>query len=180
MTKFVITLAFIIIAQSLSAQSYTTDKSSVIFYSGAKLEDITAENTKSTCMLNLSKNEIAFLVPIKDFKFDKPLMQEHFNQKYMETDKYPKSTFKGKIVGVKTIKGPQQVKAVGKLTIHGITRDIEIPGTINIEESVVKLDSKFVIRLQDFNIERPKLLGQNLAENIDVSINFQLRYLGGS
>src|SRR4051812_41836967 len=97
-------------------QKYISEKTFVSFYSHATIEDIKAENTKASSVFDTSTGNIAFSVPIKDFMFAKTLMQEHFNEKYMETEKFPKSTFQGKIVGFDlTKKGPQSVKAQGKI-----------------------------------------------------------------
>src|SRR5689334_2689214 len=112
------------------AQKYGVEKSFVSFYSHATIEDITAENKKSSAIFNAATGDIVFSIPIADFKFAKSLMQEHFNEKYMETEKFPKATFQGKVSGFDAAAtGLQNAKATGKLAIHGVTKDVEIPGT---------------------------------------------------
>ena len=159
-----------------SAQKYSSEKSTVGFYSHATLEDIKANNTQSKAILDIANHSIAFTIPIRDFKFEKSLMQEHFNEKYMESDKFPRSTFQGKMTGFDiNKKGLQQVSATGKITIHGITKDVEIPGTVEvINTSTIQLNSSFTIKLNDYQIKIPQLLWQKIAEQVEVKIDFTL------
>src|SRR3990170_8969068 len=137
-----------------SAQKFTTEKTFVSFYSQAAIEDITAENTKTAGVFNAATGDIAFSVPIKEYKFEKSLMQEHFNEKYMETEKYPKSTFQGKITGYDpNATGTQNVTSKGNLTIHGETKEVEIPGTIEKQGDKLMMKSKFIVRLEDYKIK---------------------------
>jgi polyisoprenoid-binding protein YceI len=100
-------------------------------------------------------------------------MQEHFNEKYLETDKYPKATFQGKIEGFLLSTTTQQtVKAVGKLSLHGITKDVSIPGTILVTNNKLALESKFIVKLADYEIKIPQLMWQNIAEQVEVTLNF--------
>lgn len=155
------------------AQKYTVEKSSVVFYSHATIEDITAENKKSSAIFNAATKEIVFSIPISEFQFAKSLMQEHFNEKYMDTDKYPKSTFKGTVSGFDaSAAGTQNAKATGKLTIHGVERDVEIPGTIEKSGDKLLFKSKFIVKLEDYKVDRPQLLWQNIAEQVEVTIDF--------
>jgi polyisoprenoid-binding protein YceI len=158
---------------NVSAQKFTVEKSSVVFYSHATIEDITAENKKSSAIFNVETKEIVFSIPIAEFQFAKSLMQEHFNEKYMDTDKYPKSTFKGKVSGFDSnSSGAQNAKAAGKLSIHGVERDVEIPGTIEKSGDKLLFKSKFIVKLEDYKVDRPQLLWQNIAEQVEVTIDF--------
>ncbi len=166
-------LALSLISIASLAQKYVADKSTIVFFSDAAVEDITAKNTKSTSIFNVETGEIAFSIPIQDFEFAKSLMKEHFNEKYMETEKFPKSTFQGKITGYEANKaGSQPATATGKLTIHGVTKDVEIPGTLEIAPEKVQLHSKFIVKLDDYNVKRPQLLWKNIAEQVEVTIDF--------
>jgi polyisoprenoid-binding protein YceI len=156
----------------VQGQKVTLKKSTVTFFSDAAIEDITASTTKTAGIIDLSKAEFAFSVPIKEFEFEKSLMKEHFNEKYMETDKFPKATFVGSIRNYHSGTESQQVKATGKLTIHGVTKDIEIPATMKKSGDTYKVDAKFMIRLEDYNIEIPQLLFQNIAEAVEVTVDF--------
>ena len=169
-------LLFILVgafALPASAQKYTVEKSSVQFYSHATIEDIKAENKKSSSIFDATTGEIVFSIPISEFQFAKSLMQEHFNEKYMDTDKYPKSTFKGKVSGFDAnASGTQNVNATGKLLIHGVERDVEIPGTVEKSGDKLLFKSKFIVKLEDYKVDRPQLLWQNIAEQVEVSIDF--------
>ncbi len=158
------------------AQKYAATKSVVSFYSHATIEDIKAANTTSIGLADLSTNAVAFSITIKDFVFDKNLMQEHFNEKYMESEKYPKATFQGKVEGFDaTKKGSQNVKAIGKLTMHGITKEVELTGTMEAtSETSLNIASTFVVKLEDYKIKIPQVLWQNIAESIEVKVDFTL------
>lgn len=166
-------LALSLISLTSFAQKNIVEKSTVVFFSDAAVEDITAKNTKSTSIFNVETGEIAFSIPIQDFEFAKSLMKEHFNEKYMETEKYPKSTFQGKIEGYDAkASGSQNAKATGKMTIHGVTKDVEIPGTLEFSPGKVQLHTKFIVKLEDYNVKRPQLLWKNIAEQVEVTADF--------
>lgn len=177
MYKLVLIL-FTLISCKAAGQQYFAEKAFISFFSDGVLEDITADNSKGTSIFDSGKGDIAYLISIKDFQFKKTLMQVHFNEKYMESDKFPKSSFKGKITGfVQTASGVQQVKAVGKLTIHGITRDVEVPGTIEAKSNGFQMRSKFMVKLDDYSIKVPEILWQNIAKEVEVTIDFTYRPL---
>ena len=166
-------MLFMLIVLSTVAQKYSLEKSFVSFYSHATIEDITAENTKSVSIFNVATGDIAFSIPIKEFEFAKSLMKEHFNEKYMDTEKYPKSTFQGKVIGFDSkATGVQNAKATGKLTIHGETKEVELPGTIEVKGSNLVMKSKFIVKLEDYKIAIPQLMWQNIAEQVEVTVEF--------
>jgi len=157
-------------------QKYVTEATVVSFFSHATIEDIAAANKKAVGIFNTSNGDIAFSVPIQEFTFAKSLMQEHFNEKYMESDKYPKSTFQGKISDFNiAATGVQNVKASGRLTIHGVTNNIDVPGTIEKEGEKLLMKSKFKVKLQDYKIAIPQLLWQNIAEEVEVTLEFAFK-----
>lgn len=178
MNNKIVILAFVFgcVSLSLSAQKYTTEKTFVSFFSDAAIEDISAENTKTVGVFNSATGDIAFSVPIKDYEFEKSLMKEHFNEKYMESEKFPKSTFQGKVTGYDpNATGPQNATSKGKLTIHGVTKEVEIPGTIEKQGEKLLMKSKFIVKLQDYKIAIPKLLWQNIAEQVEVTVDFTFK-----
>jgi hypothetical protein len=157
-------------------QKYLVEKSLIVFFSDAAIEDITADNKKASGIFNPATGDIVFSVPIAEFQFEKSLMQEHFNEKYMESDKFPKSTFQGTVSDFDTSSGASQnAKATGKLTIHGITRDVEIPGTIEKQKDKLLMKAKFIVKLADYKIEIPQLLWQNIAEQVEVTLDFTFK-----
>jgi polyisoprenoid-binding protein YceI len=158
---------------SAHGQKYTAEKSLVSFFSDATIEDITAKNTKASSIFNAATGDVVFSIPIKEFDFAKSLMKEHFNEKYMDTEKFPKSTFQGKIVGFQEkTNGVQQARAKGKLTIHGVTKEIDVPGTIEVVDGKVVMKSSFIVKLEDYGIAIPQLLWQNIAEQVEVKVEF--------
>ncbi len=157
-------------------QKFIVEKSHVSFFSDAAIEDITAENEKAASIFNSTTSEIVFSIPIKEFQFAKSLMQEHFNEKYMESEKYPKATFQGKLVDYHSeLNGVQEVKAAGKLTIHGVTKEVEMPGLIETSGKQITMKSKFFILLEDYQVPRPQLLWQNIAEKVEVTLEFSYK-----
>ena len=163
---------------TFSQQRYFAEKAGITFFSDGVVEDISATNQKVTSIFDVVGGEVAYLLSIKDFQFPNKLMQVHFNEKYMESEKYPKSSFQGKITGFNfSAGGKQQVKATGKLTIHGVTKDVDIPGTIEVNGNRLAFLSKFVVKLVDYNIKVPQIVWQNIAQQVEVSVDFVYRPL---
>jgi hypothetical protein len=170
----------------VQAQIYTAKSgaTSISFHSSAPMEDIDALNKGAIIVLKASSNEIQIRVTMQNFKFKNSLMEEHFNENYMETDKkvdvngqatYPNryAEFKG------TIKEPidytkeaeNKVTVVGKMTMHGVTRDVSIDGTLTKKGNELVLYSKFPIKVADYNIKVPSMYVKNIAEEVEVTIN---------
>lgn len=157
----------------MAQQRYFAVKSTVTFFSDGLLEDITASNESVTSIFDPGKGEIAFLIKTRDFQFDKKLMQVHFNEKFMESERYPKSTFQGHVAGFNRSKeGIQEVTALGRLFIHGVSRDVVIPGTVERKGENLLLKSKFLVKLADYNITIPQVVWQNISEEVVVNVNF--------
>lgn len=150
---------------------YHTANGQVSFFSDAPLEDIQAVNPKTAAIIDAEKNEIAVQMRIVDFEFPNKLMQEHFNENYLESEKYPTGIFKGKIVEQPSLlqAGTYQVHVTGMLTIHGISREVEVPGTIVSDGKLLKLDFRFPVKLEDYKIEIPTLVFSKIAEVVEVS-----------
>jgi hypothetical protein len=162
----------LVVSLSAQAQKYVATEGVITFFSSATLEDIKADNKKISSLFNTATKEIAFSVPINQFQFEKKLMQEHFNDKYMESHKYPKSTFAGKLENFNEAgKGVQRVQAVGKLTIHGVTKQVTIPGTVEGKPDGLVMKAKFIVRLADYKVKIPKVLWQNIAEEVEVTVD---------
>ena len=176
MKKTLLIVGIVIAGVPSIAQKFVTEKTYVRFFSDAAIEDITAENRKTSSIFNSSTGEIVFSVPIRDFQFAKSLMQEHFNEKYMESEKFPKATFQGKIENYELeAGGVQEATALGKLTIHGVTKEVEIPGTIEKKNNKLLMKTKFIVKLEDYGIEIPQLLWQNIAEQVEVTGEFTFK-----
>lgn len=166
-------ILLLLISQPSLAQKYSLEKSKVVFFSDATIEDIRAENTKTLSIYNVETGEVAFSIPIKEFQFENATMQEHFNEKYLETEKFPKATFQGKFRSINPdVDQPQAVMATGKLTIHGVTREVEITGTIQVASQKILAKATFMVKLADYNIKIPQLLWQKIAEHVEVTAEF--------
>lgn len=165
-----------LLSTQVAAQKFSVAQSEVSFFSDAAVEDIEAKNKKVSGLFNVETGEIVFSIPIAEFQFDKSLMKEHFNEKYMESDKFPKATFQGKVEGFsKSVSGKQDVRAMGKLTIHGETNNINVPGSIEKVGDNYVVKSKFIVKLVDYKIEIPTLLWQNIAEQVEVTTEFTFK-----
>jgi polyisoprenoid-binding protein YceI len=176
MNRFLLLICIISFAAPASAQKYIIDKSNIEFYSHAAIEDIKADNKKASGIFDAETSELVFSIPINEFQFAKSLMQEHFNEKYMESDKYPKATFKGKVTGFDPQRSEtQEASATGQLTIHGITREVTIPGSIDKVKDKLLFKTKFIVKLVDYKIEIPQLLWQNIAEQVAVTADFTFK-----
>lgn len=155
----------------------STTKGEIAFFSSAPLEDIDAKNNRVISMLNTQSLEVLVRIPINQFEFQNKLMQEHFNEKYLESDRYPYATFKGKMsAGIDFSKdGVYDVSAVGVLNLHGVDQKRTLTGKISISKGVIKLDTRFNINLADHKIDIPKLVFNKIAERI--AVNATLNYL---
>lgn len=160
----------------ISAQNkvFSTTKGEISFFSNAPLEDISAKNIRIISMLNTESRELVVRVPVNQFEFPNKLMQKHFNENYLESEKYPYATFKGKISeGVDFDKpGTYEVNAVGILNIHGVDQKRTLTGKITVGTETVRLDTKFIVALEDHKIDIPKLVFNKIAEKIAVTAIF--------
>lgn len=158
------------------AQRYVSFSSHITFFSDAPVEDIRAVNDHATGIFDANSREVAFSVPVKDFQFEKSLMRDHFNEKYLETEKYPKATFQGIVEGFNgSIQGSHQVVAKGQMQIHGVTKEMDIPGTITQTQGTMQWSATFHLKLVDFKIKIPRILWQNIAEQVEVQVDFQMK-----
>jgi polyisoprenoid-binding protein YceI len=169
-----VTLLLLSISSNVIGQKvYLATGGMVHFFSKTPLEDIEAETQSMTAVLTTVTNKIQFTVPMRTFKFDKSLMEEHFNEKYVESEKYPKATFKGVInENVDWSKDTvMEVTATGTFELHGVTREITEKGTLKIAGDKINLVVVFNIVLADYKIRIPKLVTKNIAEVIKVNLN---------
>ncbi len=177
MKQFLILFIGVFFALNLHAQKYVTKTAQVSFYSKAPLEDIKADNRQGSFILDATTGEVAAVVLIKSFEFKNSLMQEHFNDNYMESEKFPKSTFTGKITNIQEVQfdknGTYDLKVSGQLTIHGITKEIAEAGKLSVKGDVVIIESTFFVALADFGIKNDRV--KNIAERIEVTINAELK-----
>lgn len=156
----------------VEAQPKITRTGYIGFFSKTPLEDIKAENRQVNSVIDLAKKNIAFAALMKGFLFQKALMQEHFNENYVESDKYPKTSFAGSYTGDvdPTKDGIYNIKVKGNLTLHGVTRAIEVPATMEVQGGKLTSKSNFKLKPTDFNIKIPSLVKDKIAQQIDVAV----------
>jgi hypothetical protein len=152
-------------------QIYMADSCRVSFFSAATIEDIAALNTTSKPVMSIATGDIQISIANQDFIFKKHLMQEHFNEDYMESDKYPATIFKGKVnEQVDYSKdGVNNVTVTGTMNMHGVVKAITIPGTITIQNGIIILAAKFDVKMADYNIKIPTLMGSNISEQVAIT-----------
>lgn len=153
---------------------FRVQQGSVAFSSEAPLELIQASSDQLTGILDISKGQFAFKVPIASFSgFNNPLQREHFNENYMETETYPNATFTGKIIENISYdkKGVFRIRAKGKFTTHGVTQERIIPAEISVSPDKVIIRSEFRVLLSDYHIKIPRIVTNNLSKEIKVTVS---------
>jgi polyisoprenoid-binding protein YceI len=178
----VLTAAFIFLAFTLNAQKFMTKNGYIGFFSHTPLEDVKADNNQVASILDASTGEIVFQVLMKSFKFEKALMEEHFNENYVESDKFPKSTFKGKIGNLSDVSftktGTYKITVNGELFMHGVTQNISAPGEIEITGDGINGHSQFIIKPEDYKVEIPAVVRENIAKEITVTVDVKMTPVG--
>jgi len=157
---------------------YFTNSGKVNFKSEAPLELIKASSNKLAGILNINDKEFVFSLPMKSFDgFNSPLQKVHFNENYIESDKFPEAKFKGKIIEDFNFNEPgsYKVRAKGKFSIHGKENPMTIRCDLELTKTEIRVNSEFSILLKDHDIEIPTIVNQKLAQKIDVSVKFILK-----
>ena len=178
---FFIVVLFFISSLTHAQEKFYTKSGKVSLYSSTSMETIEAVNKSSVVLLDTKTGDIQFALLMKGFEFKKALMQDHFNSDYVESDKYPKSEFKGQITNNSEINynkdGTYPAKVNGKLTIHNETKDIEATGTIAVKDGKLQVNSVFNILLADYKITVPRIVRSNIDENIKITVDCGLEPL---
>lgn len=180
----VIITAAMISATLVKAQDkYFTKSGRINFVSKAPLENIDANHKSVTCVLDTKTGNMQFAVLMKGFEFEKALMQEHFNENYVESHKYPKAEFKGQLVNNSAIDyakdGTYAVKVKGTLTMHGETREVETTGNLVVKAGKLQAGAEFTILLSDYKIEIPKVVKENISNTVKITVDCSLEPLKG-
>jgi hypothetical protein len=169
-----ISLLSLISISGFTQTIYMTRNGQVSFFSKTSMENIDAINNEVNSMINAGTGDIVFSLLVKGFRFERALMEEHFNENYMESDKFPKSTFQGKINNPGNIDftkdGTHQVIVTGDLTIHGIKKTVRIPGSLTIAKEKLSVSSTFPITLADYEIDIPALVADKISKTLDISV----------
>jgi polyisoprenoid-binding protein YceI len=169
------------IATATAQDKYFTKSGKVRFVSKGAIETIEAQHKSVTCVLDTKSGAVQFAVLMKGFEFRKALMQEHFNENYVESDKYPKAEFKGQVVNNSSVdytrEGAYNVQVKGQLTIHGQTKDMETTGKITVKGGKVQTATGFTILLSDYNISIPAVVKDNINNTVQITADCLLEPL---
>jgi len=165
--------------QHSEAQVYSTSSGTIKFFSKTTAENIDATNNQVKAALDAKTGNIEFAVSVNSFLFKKALMQKHFQENYMETIKFPKSTFIGSITDNTAVNygkdGTYPVSVKGKLTMHGVNREVTIPGKVSISSKKALLSADFNVLLEEYKIKVPANNASQIAKSIKVSVDCSLQ-----
>jgi polyisoprenoid-binding protein YceI len=177
MNKLILSLAFGLIVFNTGAQSvFFTKDAKINFNSSTAIEDIVAESNQATTFINTAKNEVAFSVLTTSFKFRRALMEEHFNENYMESAKnkeYSKAKFNGKIISPIDwkIEKPVVVDVKGDLTMHGVTKEVTLKAQITPGLSKITATAEFKVTPEEFNILIPSAVRDKIAKEVTIKVD---------
>ncbi len=176
MKSKILALFFLIVSfQFASAQKYVSKNGHIRFYSHTPMENIEADNRQVASILDVSNGEIVFTLLEKAFEFKVALMQEHFNENYMESDKFPKASFKGKITNYSKVDfkkdGVYPAEVTGDLSLHGVTKPFTTKGSIQVKGTTITAMAKFVLVPQNFDIKIPQLVENKIAKEMEVNVD---------
>jgi len=170
-------LIFSLLTLTGYSQKYMTRNGFIGFYSHTPIEDIKAVNNQVASVLDITSGDLVFQVIIRSFHFEKALMEEHFNENYMESEKYPNAIFKGKITNISAVNfskiGTYEATVEGDLTIHNVTNKISTKGTIEIVTGGINATSKFNIVPEDYKITIPWIIRDKINKTLEVTVTMK-------
>lgn len=170
-------LVFVVFTNQLSAQVLTFAKGNIEFYSATTLSDIDAFTENAEVSLDLQNGNVEVVISIPSFEFEYELMQEHFNEKYLESDKFPTATFKGKILQdiSNSFTTETEVDVSGQLTIHGVSKEVAFKAKLLKQEELLLVKAKLLVLFKDFNIDEPSILSKSVAKDVEVKCSVFLK-----
>ena len=173
-----IAIGLTFVSYTAHAQRFITKTGHIKFYSDSPLEKIEAHNRQVNAALDATTGDFVFRVLMKSFEFEKALMQEHYNENYVESDKFPNATFLGKVTNIKDVNtgkdGIYDALVEGKLTIHGVTQQVREKGTFELKGEKITGKTKFNILLGDYNIKIPGAVTNNISKSIEITVEVVL------
>lgn len=162
----------------VNAQVYITKTGFIKFFSSTPAENIDGRNKAVNCAYDVKNNNLVFKVLIKSFEFEKALMQEHFNENYMESEKFPSANFSGKVTNIKDVNfakdGIYKVTVEGNLTIHGVTKKVSETGTFEVKGDKLLVKAKFNVRQADYDIKIPAAVAKSFNDFMEVTVDVTL------
>lgn len=158
---------FLLSIHSLQAQVLSFHHGEIEFYTASMISDIEAVTKKTDVKLDIQTGNIEVTIDIKSFVFESETMQEHFNEKYMESDKFPQATFKGKTEqDISNITDEIEIVASGKMTIHGVTKEIQVKAKLSKAAGYTLVKCKIPIVFKDYNVNEPSILTKSVAKDV--------------
>ncbi|WP_281336290.1 YceI family protein [Flavobacterium eburneipallidum] len=178
MKEIIVSALFILAGNLVFSQKMMTRTGEVKFEASMPaFEEVAATNKTTSCILDKATGDFVALTLIKAFKFKAPLMEEHFNENYMESSQFPKATFKGKILNfdAKNLSATKtSYDLEGDLTIHGVTKKVKTKINLTLSGPKILVSSAISVKPQDYKIEIPSLVKGKIADNVKVTMNFIL------
>lgn len=173
--KRILIISLLLAGAAANAQLLMTKTGTISFHSHTILENIDAENNSVMAILDVNKKSMAFSCMMKQFVFPRKLMQEHFNENYVESDKFPKATFSGSFTEEVQLEkdGTYPVTVKGKLTIHGVTKEVQVPGTLVIQGGVITGTTSFKLNPTDYNISIPFIVRDKIEKENTVKVKIE-------
>ena len=177
MKRTFLALSLLNVVLAANAQKYMTKTGYIGFFSHTPMEVIKADNNQVVGILDISTGEVVFQALINSFHFDRALMEEHFNENYMESDKFPKSVFKGKITNPVSLdlskNGKYEVTVEGVLTIHDVTNKISVKGTLEVNSDGINANAKFNIVPEDYKIVIPSVVREKIDKTLEATVSMK-------
>ena len=164
--KAYITISILLLGLSASAQQYITRQGTLSFDAGSPLEDITATSNSATAVYDAGDGKLGVQVLMTSFQFKRALMQEHFNENYVESEIYPKAVFKGKFI---------DGRAIGALTIHGVTQDVNVPATLNESNGMAHLLVAFEATIEESRVEIPSAVANKIDKQAKIIVDCKMQ-----
>lgn len=176
MRNYLAIIGLVLTSTLLKAQVLTFDHGEVEFHTSSIMSDIEAFSEEMDVQLDTTTGDFEIVIPIESFDFEYEMMQDHFNEDYLESEKYPNATFKGKI--------PQKIPALeeaftidisGDMTIHGVTKAMSFPATFSEKDGMMRVRSTFPIVFKDFEVDEPSILTKAVAKDVEVKVSIYLK-----
>ena len=175
--KKLITFCVLLVSISVFSQTYFTRSGNTDFKASVEaFEPVEAKNTSTTVILKTATGDIAAQLFINAFKFKVALMQEHFNENYMDSNKHPKAVFRGKLIDFNFANSTteKEYKLTGTLTVRGVKKEINTTAKVILKGDKLFVDAKFTVEPQDFNIDIPSIVRKKIADKINVTLHYEL------
>jgi polyisoprenoid-binding protein YceI len=171
---YILLICLFLVSFTNAQERFLTKNGMISFFSKTPIENIEAENNQVLSIVDVSNGQMAIAILMKSFMFEKALMQEHFNENYVESDKYPKAIFKGDILDFDKMVGLETTASIkGNLTMHGVTNETTIEAVIKRTVDLVEMTGDFFINLSDFDVKIPSIVKNKISQKIKVSFRFQ-------